>query len=90
MIRALFRRLPAKFEHGARVRTTRNCMARFFVKGQHGTVIESDACGMYRVRFDNQSTYWVDAIEVKRIPRRRGATFANLGIAWAWFWRRPV
>jgi hypothetical protein len=89
VIRALFRLKPKHFEHGARVRTKRNCLAGFFAKGQHGTVIESDACGMYRVRFDNRTTHWVDAIEVKRIPRR-GSMFANFGIAWAWFWRRPV
>lgn len=88
MIRALFRRAPVRYEHGARVQTICNCKAGFFKKGQRGTVVVDDAQGMYRVSFDNETAFWVDSIEIKRIPLRRVPLFQRLSLSWlriGWF-----
>lgn len=88
MIRALFHREPERFEHGARIVTTRTCMAGFFVKGQRGTVIGAANDGCYLVQFDNHSRHWLYDTEFKRIPLRRVPFFQRLALSWlrlGWF-----
>lgn len=88
MIRTLFHREPERFECGARITTTRACMAGFFVKGQRGTVVADAGDDCYRIRFDNHTSHWVYVTEFKRIPPRRVPFFQRLALSWlrlGWF-----
>lgn len=88
MIRTLFRREPERYEHGARITTTRACDAGFFAKGQRGTVIDTADEGCYLVQFDNHTRHCLYETEFKRIPPRRVPFFQRLALSWlrlGWF-----
>ncbi|MBD9478537.1 hypothetical protein [Pseudoxanthomonas sp. PXM02] len=77
-----------RYEHGARIVTTRGCAA-MFRKGQAGTVEESARDGNYRVRFDEGGAWWLNELEFKRMPdrRRNASLFEAVALAWTRFWR---
>lgn len=68
---------------GTRITTTRACLAGFFDKGQHGTVIDGADDGSYLVRFDiDGRTRWVCVDEMRAIGKRRLPHWIGLALSW--------